>query len=64
VSALDVAAIFAVAAAYGAAKVLESLDYEIYALGHWVSGHTLKHLAAAAGVWLLLAAVQRRRLRG
>jgi len=58
------AAIFAVAAAYGAAKVLESLDYEIYALGHWVSGHTLKHLAAAAGVWLLLAAVQRRRLRG
>jgi pyruvate/2-oxoglutarate dehydrogenase complex dihydrolipoamide dehydrogenase (E3) component len=46
------------------AKVLESLDREIYALGDWVSGHTLKHLAAAAGVWLLLAALQRRRLRG
>jgi hypothetical protein len=58
------AAIFAVAAAYGVAKVLESLDREIYALGDWVSGHTLKHLAAAAGVWLLLAALQRRRLRG
>lgn len=58
------AAIFAVAAAYGVAKVVESLDREIYALGHWVSGHTLKHLAAAIGIWLLLAALQRRRLRG
>ena len=58
------AAIFALAAAYGVAKVVESLDREIYALGHWVSGHTLKHLAAAVGIWLLLAALQRRRLRG
>ena len=58
------AAIFALAAAYGVAKVVESLDREIYALGHWVSGHTLKHLAAALGIWLLLAALQRRRLRG
>jgi len=58
------AAIFAVAAAYGVAKVVESLDREIFALGYRVSGHTLKHLAAAVGVWLLLAALQRRRLRG
>jgi len=58
------AAIFALAAAYAVAKVVESLDLEVYALGHWVSGHTLKHLAAALGVWLLLAALQRRRLRG
>jgi hypothetical protein len=54
------AAIFAVAAAYGMAKVLESLDREIYALGPWVSGHTLKHLAAAAGVYLLLRSLERR----
>ena len=52
--------IFAVAAAYGVAKVVESLDLEIYALGHWMSGHTLKHLAAAAGVYLLLTSLERR----
>jgi len=52
--------IFAVAAAYGVAKVVESLDLEIYALGHWMSGHTLKHLAAAAGVYLLLKSLERR----
>jgi hypothetical protein len=52
--------IFAVAAAYGAAKVLESFDDEIYALGHWASGHTLKHLAAAAGIYLLLKSLERR----
>jgi len=57
-------AIFAVAAAYGAAKVLESFDREIFALGHWVSGHTLKHLAAAAGVCLLLRALRRRTSHG
>jgi hypothetical protein len=54
------AVIFAVAAAYGVAKVVESLDREIYALGDWVSGHTLKHLAAAAGVYLLLKSLERR----
>jgi len=54
------AVIFAVAAAYGVAKVVESLDREIYALGYWVSGHTLKHLAAAAGVYLLLKSLECR----
>lgn len=57
------AAIFALAAAYAVAKVVESLDREIYALGHWVSGHTLKHLAAAAGIWLLLRSLEQRKLR-
>jgi len=52
--------IFAVAAAYGVAKVVESLDLEIYALGHWMSGHTLKHFAAAAGIYLLLKSLERR----
>ena len=33
---------------YVLAKVLESLDGEILALGHVVSGHSLKHVAAAA----------------
>ena len=56
-------AIFALAAAYGVAKVVEVYDREIFELGRWVSGHTLKHLAAAAGVVLLLRSLQRRTRR-
>lgn len=57
------ALIFALAAAYGAAKVLEMYDRAFYELGLGVSGHTLKHLAAAAGVWLLLRSLELRRRR-
>jgi hypothetical protein len=57
------AVIFAVAACYGLAKALETCDRQVYALGHWASGHTLKHLAAAAGVYLLLLALRRRKPR-
>jgi hypothetical protein len=40
---------------YLAAKGLEHFDDEVFALlGHTVSGHSLKHLAAAAGVACLL----------
>jgi len=39
---------------YVLAKVLEETDRQVFALGHIVSGHTLKHLAAAvAGYWVL-----------
>lgn len=39
---------------YVLAKILETADRQIYTLGHVVSGHTLKHLAAAAaGYWIL-----------
>ena len=39
---------------YALAKVLELLDKPIFGVGHIVSGHTLKHLAAGtAGYWLL-----------
>jgi len=39
---------------YVLAKVLEETDRQVFALGHLVSGHTLKHLAAAAaGYWIL-----------
>ena len=39
---------------YALAKALELLDKPIFALGHIVSGHTLKHVAAAgAGYWIL-----------
>lgn len=50
-------------ALYAAAKILETLDRRIYSFGHVVSGHTLKHLAAAAaGYWILRMLQQRVRL--
>jgi len=39
---------------YAAAKVFEALDRQIYDLSGFVSGHTLKHLAAALSCWMLL----------
>ena len=41
--------------AYGAAKVFELADAAVFALGHIISGHTLKHLVAAGGVGCLVA---------
>lgn len=35
---------------YGLAKIFEFLDRYIYSLGKVISGHTLKHISAAAGV--------------
>ncbi len=44
-------------AAYTLAKVFEAEDEAIYRVGRIVSGHTLKHLLAAAGVgWLAVRA--------
>jgi hypothetical protein len=45
---------------YVVAKALESLDSQIFGLGRIVSGHTLKHLAAALSVWFILQMVKRR----
>ena len=40
---------------YALSKVLEHYDNEVFdLLGHTVSGHTLKHLAAAAGAFVML----------
>lgn len=49
-------------AAYAAAKGLELADQEIFSLGQIVSGHTLKHLAAAGGVACLVAMLRARTL--
>lgn len=39
---------------YVLAKITEAADRPIFAFGHIVSGHTIKHLAAAAaGLWIL-----------
>ena len=44
-------------AAYAAAKILEVLDRRIYAVHAVISGHTLKHLVAAAGLFLLVVSI-------
>lgn len=48
---------------YAGAKWLEVADARIFALGHIVSGHTLKHLAAAGGAACLVAMLRTRALR-
>jgi len=53
--------IFSVLVIYAVAKAAEALDAQIYAFGQVVSGHTLKHLLAAAAVWWLLRMLQLRR---
>lgn len=39
---------------YLLAKIFETADRHIYSLGHIVSGHTLKHVAAAAAGYLII----------
>lgn len=55
--------IYWVFAAYVAAKLLELLDGPIFALGHLVSGHTLKHLAAAVAGLVVCRMLVLRTLR-
>jgi hypothetical protein len=55
-------ALLVVAGFYLLAKVLETFDRQVFALtGYLVSGHTLKHLAAAmASYWVLRMLIKRR----
>jgi hypothetical protein len=46
--------------AYAVAKAFESGDRQIFAIGQIVSGHTLKHLVAAAGVGFIVAMLRAR----
>ena len=42
-----------VLALYATAMAVERLDHEVFAVGGWISGHTVKHvLAAVAAAWL------------
>jgi len=50
----------AAVALYALAKVFEEYDAAIYAQGRWLSGHTLKHVASAAAVAVLLGWLLRR----
>ena len=48
--------------AYLAAKLLEHFDGEVYAFLGVISGHSLKHLAAALGIYLFLLSLKERKL--
>ena len=48
---------------YVIAKVFEALDGHVFALGNLVSGHTLKHLAAAGSGLVACRMLERRTLR-
>ena len=52
---------FAAAGWYLLAKVLEYADAAIYSASHAMSGHPLKHLAAAGACYAILRAFQTRR---
>ena len=45
---------------YGAAKAFEALDHQIFAAGQMVSGHTLKHLFASAGIFFIINMLRKR----
>jgi hypothetical protein len=47
---------------YAIAKVFEFTDQQIFSVGCFLSGHTLKHLAAAAACFAMLRYFQTRRL--
>jgi hypothetical protein len=49
------------AACYVVAKAAEHFDAAVYSLSGFVSGHTIKHLAAAAGCYAILRYYQTRR---
>ena len=52
--------LFGVLGWYALAKAFETFDHETFhAIG--ISGHTLKHLASAAGAWWILRMIERRR---
>jgi len=52
---------FAVVAFYILAKLFEGLDRQIFRAGGFISGHTLKHLAAAFACYLVLRMLMVRR---
>jgi hypothetical protein len=46
---------------YGLAKILEAADRPIFSMGRIVSGHTLKHIAAAISAYWILRMLELRR---
>lgn len=57
---IDAGELVAALILYALSKVLESFDSQVFGFGWIVSGHTLKHLAAAAAVWFILHMLRHR----
>ena len=49
---------------YVIAKIFEYFDWQIYAVTHFVSGHTLKHLGAAVSTWYLVRVFKIKHIQG
>ncbi|HUU27108.1 MAG TPA: alkaline phytoceramidase [archaeon] len=49
---------------YALAKAGEALDWQIFALGHLISGHSVKHLLAALAVYWVLRMLRTREYLG
>jgi hypothetical protein len=47
---------------YAGAKLYEFLDKDLYSFGQILSGHTLKHIGAAASCYMVLSWIRQRRL--
>jgi hypothetical protein len=54
--------VWGVLAAYALAKLLEAFDRSLFETTGLISGHSLKHLVAAAGVYFMLRAVRVRQV--
>jgi hypothetical protein len=53
--------LFGVIGLYFIAKILELADFSMFSLlGHFLSGHSLKHVLAALAAWPVVAAIQRK----
>ena len=53
--------VYAAAGLYAVAIIFERLDHQVYALlGGWISGHTLKHLAACAAIVVVYSMLRNR----
>lgn len=48
---------------YVIAKLLEKFDREIYSTLRFISGHSLKHLAAAVSTWYLVRLFEQKHIR-
>ena len=49
------------AAFYVLAKLMETFDDQVFSFGHVMSGHTIKHIAAAAGSYWILRMLEKRK---
>ena len=49
------------AAFYVLAKITETFDKQIFSIGHAMSGHTIKHIAAAVGSYWILRMLEKRK---